>query len=71
MKVRVIKLGAKKEYGLEAANCIKNLGLLHCTWHSDEPLRAKIVEARASTIFESHLHGAKVVRPNSLCNLPG
>ena len=27
--------------------------------HSDEPLEAKIVSAKASTIFESHLHCTK------------
>ncbi len=29
---------------------------VHCANHSDEPLKAKIVSAMASTIFESHLH---------------
>ena len=27
-----------------------------CANHSDEPLKAKIVSAEASTIFEFHLH---------------
>ena len=31
-------------------------GEVHCAKHSDEPLKAKIVSAEASTIFESHLH---------------
>mgnify|MGYP007064986971 CR=1 FL=1 len=31
-------------------------GEVHCAKHCDEPLKAKIVSAEASTIFESHLH---------------
>lgn len=42
----------------------KSLSSLRCTGHSDEPPKAKIVSAKASTIFESYLHGAKVVSPN-------
>ena len=34
----------------------KYRGEVHCAKHSDEPLKAKIVSAEASTIFESHLH---------------
>ena len=34
----------------------KNRCEVHCAGHSDEPLRTKIVSAKASTIFESHLH---------------
>ena len=31
-------------------------GEVHCAKYCDEPLKAKIVSAEASTIFESHLH---------------
>ena len=34
----------------------KYLLKFRCANHSDEPLKAKIVSAMASTIFESHLH---------------
>ena len=34
----------------------KYRGEVHWAKHSDEPLKAKIVSAEASTIFESHLH---------------
>lgn len=37
---------------------------LRCTGHSNEPLKRKSCSAKASTIFESHFHGAKVVRSN-------
>ena len=37
---------------------------LHCTGHSNEPLGRKSCSAKASTIFESHFHGAKVVYTN-------
>ena len=38
---------------------------LHCTKHSNEPLKRKSCSAVASTIFESHFHGAKVVCTNT------
>ena len=38
----------------------KYRGEVHCAKHSDEPLKAKIVSAKASTIFESHLHCTKM-----------
>ena len=31
-------------------------GQIRCAGHSEKPLRAKIVSAKASTIFESYLH---------------
>ena len=41
---------------ITAADLKKYRGEVHCANHSDEPLKAKIVSAEASTIFESHLH---------------
>ena len=38
---------------------LKNIARFHCTNHSDKPLRAKIMSAKASMIFVSYLHCAK------------
>ena len=43
----------EKESG---ADLEKYGGEVHCAKHCDEPLKAKIVSAEASAIFESHLH---------------
>ena len=46
-------------------------GEVHCAKHCDEPLKAKIVSAEASTIFESHLHCTKSeLAPFLLARLP-
>ena len=37
-----------------------NLSNSSCANHSDEPLRAKIMSAEASIIFEFHLHCTKI-----------
>ena len=42
---------------------------LHCTKHSNEPLKRKSCSAKASTIFESHFHGAKVVCTNTFVQI--
>ena len=40
--------------------------------HSDEPLKAKIVSAKASTIFESHLHCITIEFDRIfVCHFPG
>lgn len=41
-----------------------------CPNHSDKPLKAKIVSAMASTIFESHLRSAKCQQTRLLQPLP-
>ena len=45
-------------------------GEVHCAKHCDEPLKAKIVSAMASTIFESHLRSAKCQQTRLLQPLP-
>ena len=48
--------GTVCEGGGSGADLEKYRGEVHCAKHCDEPLKAKIVSAMASTIFESHLH---------------
>ena len=47
------------------SDCTKVFAALHCTGHSNEPLKPKNAEAMASTFFESHFHGANVVSSNT------
>lgn len=43
-----------------------------CADHSDEPLKAKIVSAKTSTIFVSHLHSTNMESfPFVFCPCPG
>ena len=51
--------------GFECQTAQKCLRALHCTGHSNEPLKSKNAEAMASTFFESHFHGANAVSPNT------
>ena len=56
--------------GGSGADLEKYGGEVHCAKHCDEPLKAKIVSAEASTIFESHLRSAKCQQTRLLQPLP-
>ena len=52
-----LRIGLEKTYFGERDAARKNkYSKFLCANHSDEPLKPRIVSAKASTIFESHLH---------------